>query len=234
MEGTQNSLVRPALRTLFCHLTSLLQGQDEFDSSGGEMRMAVIGDVLFMRSDGGDVGDVVRHVERELANHVDGYDQHRFDSQTDEDVVRALVRELSIEPITLDYDGAQKNVVETRISVRDHFEGTVEVPGLRLSKTFPFTGDEGLWKWGAGQWSSMMPRGEVYGGSVTIGMAVRENEGEAAANHINSTLEQIEEYLARQKAQLDPFNAALPGLLLPLVKARRDRRNSAQDLLDKF
>ncbi|ADZ65809.1 hypothetical protein BRUCa_0724 [Brucella melitensis] len=79
-----------------------------------------------------------------------------------------------------------------------------------------------------------MPRGEVYGGSVTIGMAVRENEGEAAANHINSTLEQIEEYLARQKAQLDPFNAALPGLLLPLVKARRDRRNSAQDLLDKF
>ncbi|SPU72287.1 Uncharacterised protein [Brucella suis] len=110
--------------------------------------MSVIGDVLFMRSDGGDVGDVVRHVERELANHVDGYDQHRFDSQTDEDVVRALVRELSIEPITLDYDGAQKNVVETRISVRDHFEGTVEVPGLRVSKTFPFTGDEGLWKWG--------------------------------------------------------------------------------------
>lgn len=196
--------------------------------------MSVIGDVLFMRSGGGDVGDIVRHVETQLAKHVDAYDQHKFDSQADEDVVRALARELSIEPIALDYDSAQKEVEETRISVRDHFGGTVEVSGLRVSKTFPFTGDEGLWKWGTGQWSSMMPRGEVYGRSITIGMVVRENEGETAANHINSTLEQIKEYLARQKAQLDPFNAALPGRLLPLVKARRDRRSSAQSLLDKF
>lgn len=196
--------------------------------------MSVIGDVLFMRSGGGDVGDIIRHVEGELAKHVDGYDQHKFDNQSDEEVVLALIHELSIEPISLDSDRAQKNVEEARISVRDHFGGTVEVPGLRVSKTFPFTGDAGLWKWGTGQWSSMMPRGEVSGRSITIGMVVRENEGETAVKHINSTLEQIREYLTRQKTQLEPFNAALPDRLLPLVKARRGRRSSAQSLLDQF
>jgi hypothetical protein len=196
--------------------------------------MAVIGDILFMRQGGGDVGDLIRYVERQLSQHVDQYDEHRFDNQTDEEVVRALARELSIEPIALGYDTADKKVEETQVTVRDPFHGTVEVSGLRVTKTFRFTGDQGLWNWGTGQWGSMMPRGEVHGGSITIGMEVRQSEGEAAASHINSTVEQIKHYLAQQKAALDPFNEALPGRLLPLVQARRERRDSAQSLLDKF
>lgn len=196
--------------------------------------MAVIGKVLFMRRDGGSVDDVVRLAEGQLARHVDEYDERTFDRQTDEEVVQALTRELGIEPLVIEEQRASKEARETRITVRDHFGDTAEVPGLRVSKRIPFTGDADLWEWGTGQWSSMMPPGEVEGRSITIGMEVRQSESEAAVNHINSTLEQIRGYLARQKAQLDPFNAALPGRLLPLVKARRDRRGSAQGLLDRF
>jgi hypothetical protein len=198
------------------------------------MAVSVVGEVLFMRSGGGDVGDIIRHVEGQLPKHVDEYDERKFDTQTDEEVGAALARELRIEPLALEYDKAEKRIEETRVAVRDHFSGMVEVPGLRVTKSFPFTGDEGLWNWGTGQWGSMMPRGEVYGQSITIGMEVRENDGETAANHINSTLEQIKGYLARQEALLAPFNASLLGRLQPLIKARRERRSSAKSLLDKF
>lgn len=63
---------------------------------------------------------------------------------------------------------------------------------------------------------------------------VRATDGEAAVKHITSTIEQIKHYLSLQKASLDPFNDALPSRLLPLVQARRARRGSAQNLLDRF
>lgn len=51
-----------------------------------------------------------------------------------------------------------------------------------------------MWNWGTGQYGSMMPQGEVYGRSITIGMEVRDSEGVVAANHINSSGEQIKDY----------------------------------------
>lgn len=196
--------------------------------------MAIIGDVLFMRRGGGSVQDVVRHMEGQLQQHVDAYDERKFDAQSDEGVVEALVRNLRIEPLTVDFDKGEKKVEETPINVRNVFGDNATVPGLILTKKFSFTGDPDLWTFGAGQWGSVMPRGEVYGPTLTVGMQVRATDGEAAVNHITSTIEQIKHYLALQKTTLDPFNDALPARLLPLVQARRARRGSAQGLLDRF
>ena len=44
---------------------------------------------LFHSRNGADIRDVIRHVEGELQKHVDGFDQRKFDSQPDEEVVRA-------------------------------------------------------------------------------------------------------------------------------------------------
>ena len=79
-----------------------------------------------------------------------------------------------------------------------------------------------------------MPQGQVRGSEITIGMEVHQSDGEAAVNHINSTVVAIKDYIAQQKAHIDTFNATLPDRLLPLIKARRDRRGGTQSLLDKF
>ena len=70
--------------------------------------------------------------------------------------------------------------------------------------------------------------------SITIHSFLGATDSDAAVQHITSTVEQIKHYLELQKAALDPFNAALPSQLLPLIEARRARRGSAQSLLDKF
>jgi hypothetical protein len=196
--------------------------------------MAVIGDILFMRVDHAAVSDVIRHVEGQLAAQVNEYDQRRFDTEADEQVVENLARNLRVEPLHVDFEQGEKKVEEVQVTIRDHFSGQAQVPGYRVTKTFAFTGDDDLWTIGTGQWSSMMPYGEVHRGSITIGMEVRTNDTDTAVKHITSTIEDIKGYLERQRGQLETFNSSLPDKLLPLVQARRSRRGQAQSLLDRF
>ncbi len=196
--------------------------------------MSVIGEALFYRSDMASVQDVVRHKDAHMQKVVDEYDQHKFDAQTDEEVVAALERELRVEPLIVDFEAATKAVDEITISVRDHFGGQAVVPGLRVTKSFPFTGDKDLWNFGTGQWGSSMPRGSVEHGRLVVGMEVRAADGETAANHVLSTVDEVKRYLELQRTPLETFNATINARLHPLVKARRDRRGAAQNLLDRF
>jgi hypothetical protein len=196
--------------------------------------MGIIGNTLFYSRNGADIRDVIRHLEGELQKHVDGFDQRKFDNQDNEEAVRALTQKIAIAPLAIDEVNARKKADEIQISVRDVFGDTAVVPGLRVSKTFPFTGDPQLWEFGTGTWSSTMPQGQVRGCEIVIGMEVRQSDGDAAANHINSTVAAIKDYISQQKVHIDTFNATLPDRLLPLIKARRNRRDGAQSLLDKF
>lgn len=135
--------------------------------------MAIFGEVLFMRRGGGSVDDVVRHVDGQLQQHVDAYDDRKFDAQSDDGVVEALAKDLRVEPLVVDFDKGEKKVEETAISVRDVFGDNATVPGLILTKKFSFTGNSDLWAFGTGQWGSVMPRGEISGQTLTVGMEVR-------------------------------------------------------------
>lgn len=194
--------------------------------------MSIIGEPVFMGR--ADIGDLARHVEGQLREKVESYDTRKFDTQTDAQVVAALVDEVKVDPLVVDFDNGSKAVDEITMSVRDVFGGQTQVPGYRVSKTFKFTGDAELWKFGTGQWSSSMPYAKVSRDSVTVGMEVRTSDANRAADHINETVKQIQHYLGVQRQTLDEFNASLPGRLLPLVQARRSRRGGAESLLDKF
>lgn len=196
--------------------------------------MSVIGDTLFLRRDGGNIHDVIRTSSERLRQHVDQFDERQFDRGSDEEVVAALAKQLRIEPLLVDFDNSTKAASEIQVEVEDHFGGRTRVPGLLVTKSFPFTGDRELWNIGTGTWGSVMPRGEISSGRLMVGMEVRANDGDTAVNHINSTIEQIRGYLAQQREPIDAFNQALPVHLLPLVQERRKRRGAADDLMSRF
>lgn len=103
------------------------------------------------------------------------YEKRRFDTQSDDEVVEAIWRDLSVEPLEVDFDKGKETVEETSITVS-----------------------------------------EVYGSMLTVRMEVSATEGDAGVQHIMSTAEQVEHYLALQKAALEPFDLqAVAGL--PLV-----------------
>lgn len=196
--------------------------------------MSIIGEILFFRSDHASVSDVVRHMTEQAQSRVDGYAQSKFDTQSDDDVIAALVEDLGVAPIAVNFEDGQKSVDEITLTVADHWGERVNVPGYCVTKSFPFTGDESLWKFGTGTWGSSMPYGKVGRGKITIGMEVRQSDTETAVRHITTTVDEIKRYVEQQRQLLVDYNAALPGRLRPLVEARRGRRNAARDLLDRF
>jgi hypothetical protein len=196
--------------------------------------MTLIGEAVFLSPRQVDASDVVRHVEGQLQTAVNDYDQRKFDAQSDEEVVAALVRDLHVLPLEVDWDNGTNAADEVELVSRDPFGGQGRVPGLRVSKTINYKGDQNLWTIGSGQWSSMMPRAEVRSGTIVVGMEVPANNPDQAIQHITSTIASMKEHVERQRQVLEPMNQSLPAKLLPLVQARRARRSGAQDLLNRF
>ncbi len=197
--------------------------------------MSIIGEPLFFNRNHADIGDIVRHHQSKLKEAVDRVSQSDFDAKTDEEVIATVAEDMRLHPLEVDFDAAEKRVEETTTEVRDHFsEGVVRVPALRATKAIPFKGDGGLWRIMTGTWSTTMPYGEVRGQTLIIGTVVRAERAEEAKQHIDSTIHEIQGYLPQQRAKIDEYNNSLPGLIRPLVEARRNRRNQAAELLGRL
>lgn len=199
--------------------------------------MSVIGDLLFFNSNHAGIDDAIRTQEPQTRAMIDRIPDRDFDSQTDDEIVAKIVEEARFDPLLVDFDGAVPNVRETTLEVRDSFGwggGSATVPALEATKAIPFTGDANIWRLMTGQWSSSMPRGEVRGKSLIVGIVVRTEQTNEAKAYIDETIAQIKEYVPRQKAQIDAYNERLPGFVRPLVEARRSRRGAAADLLSKL
>jgi hypothetical protein len=200
--------------------------------------MSVIGEVLFHNRQGSSISDYARHFHEQLREKVAAVPQNVFDGKSDDEVVEIVAADMRMQPLEVDFDRAEKDVQETTLEVRDHFSfgdgGTVSVPALRASKSIPFKGDAGLWTVGTGTWSSRPPRGEVRGNKLVVGIVVRTDRQADAKPHIDRTIQEIEQYLAQQRVQIDAYNNDLSDQIRPLVEERRKRRGSASALLDEL
>jgi hypothetical protein len=201
------------------------------------MTVSVIGEFLFYNSNHAGIDDAIRAQEPKLREMVDRLPDRDFDSQSDDELTARIVEEARFDPLVVDFEGATKNVRETTTEVRDSFgwdRETVQVPAFEVTKTIPFTGDANIWRLMTGQWSTSMPRGEVRGKTLIVGITVPTQRAEEAKAYLDSTIDEIKEYVPRQKALIDAYNDSLPARVAPLVAARRSRRSAAADLLAKL
>jgi hypothetical protein len=199
--------------------------------------MSIIGDMLFYRRDGASISDYARHFQQQLRPAVDKVAQGVFDRKTDDEIVEIVAAEMRLQPLEVDFDNVEKDVQETTMEVHDQFgfgDGPIEVPALRATKSIPFKGDAGLWTVGTGTWSSSMPQGEVVGNRLVVGLVVRTDRQADAKPHLDRTIQDIQQYLAQQRVQIDAYNDSLPGQIRPLVEERRKRRGAASALLDEL
>jgi hypothetical protein len=198
--------------------------------------MTVIGELLFYRRDGADLDAVIRHNTDRLREVVDNLPEKLFSEQSDDQIAEGIVQSERIEPLDVNFDAAVPRVEETQVEVRDDYgfdPGLVRVPGLKASKVIPFKGNPDLWRLRT-NFNQTPPSGEVCGQNLIIGMAVPAQQGDQAAQYIDSALKSLPEYLERQRAQLKPYNENLKGNALQWVSQRRARLSQASDLLKKL
>lgn len=200
--------------------------------------MAVLGDLLFYRSDMAGLGDVLRHKVEELRAAVDALPDTAFAQKSDAELAAHVAREQTLAPLVVDFASAKAAVVETDVEIRDQFGfrggGSISVPGLQATKTIPFTGDPDLWQFHAGSFSMDPPRGEVRPNVLVIGMSVPAQQADHAAQYIEQTIAQLPATIAQQKVLIDEHNASLAGKAMTWILARRQRQDVASDLLRKL
>jgi hypothetical protein len=143
----------------------------------------------------------------------------------------------AIEPLKLDLAAAKASVEEVQLEVHDRWgyeRGPIRVPGLRATKSIPFSGEEDLWRLRTNPFNMNPPRGNVRGQNLVIGIEVAAQQADEAAKYIEETIAQLPEYLQRQAAQLEPYNAGLAGSAMQWIKMRQARLGTANDLLKKL
>lgn len=199
--------------------------------------MAVLGDLLFYRSDMVGLGDVLRHQVDQLGTKVNALPDKVFAEKTDDELAEQIAAEQAIAPLVPDFGAATAKVQETEVEIHDRFgfdRGPIRVAGLEATKTIPFTGDPDLWRLHPNSWSSNPPRGEVRRDKLVIGITVPAQEANQAAQYIDQTIAELPDYIARQKVLIDQHNASLAAHAMPWIKQRRQRLGAASDLLKKL
>lgn len=198
--------------------------------------MAVIGNILFWQSSGkADLDDVLRQsLDRGVSTRVNALGETRFASETDEQLVAEIVEACCGEPLLLNLDRAESEVRTKRVVVHDHFDGDIEAPGLRVAKKVPFTGEAGLFHLRPNSWDTNPPYGEIQSGYLIVGLEVRESDSERALQYISGALQSVQEYIDRQRPQIEDHNAKLPLVVAPLIARRRASFQKAADIAERL
>lgn len=144
--------------------------------------MTLIGDILFYK---GDLDAGLRHQITQLPAAVDKISEQTFNAMSDEEIANLILKDFSIEPLTLHTDKADAKVEEGAAEITDGFRyhlpnGPIKVPGLKASKWTPFSGDPQLWKLKPNRYTLNPPRGEVRGNTLVIGITVPEAQADEA------------------------------------------------------
>ncbi|WP_378946648.1 hypothetical protein [Mesorhizobium sp. ANAO-SY3R2] len=153
--------------------------------------------------------------------------------KTDAEIVQLLLPGACVEPLEIDFDRAEKNVREVRVTVNDAFHGQVQIDGVRATRSFPFRGDRMLFTLRPNQWSSAIPYAEVGQASITIGIEGR-NNAETIKQELDRQQKILGEYTEWSTTLINQHNARLEGLLAAAVARRREHLASLEDLKSRI
>lgn len=200
--------------------------------------MSVDGELLFCgrrRNDRATLSDLLRHYQQAgVGAEVDRIPVSDFDKYSDDEIADTVSAKLLIEPINLLRAEGEGKVTEKDIEVHSHWDGRVQVPGLHVVHTVPFTGDADLFELKPDTFDLNPPRGTVRGSTIVVGIGVRANEQQAAIDYIKGTLDNIEQNIERQKGALNAYNDDIRAQVFPAVQARRAKLQAASSLSNKL
>lgn len=203
--------------------------------------MAVLGDPLFHSSRGaGDLDDLLRAQKEALRREVDRIPEAELKALDDQAANERVERLARVTPLELQLGAATTNVEETNVEVTDRFTydlepgETLRLPGYRVTRTIPFTGDASLWRLKTNPCNLNSARGVVQGAKLTIGIELPVAESEKAKAYLANAINDINENLKHHQAQVERHNTALPALITPHIKTRRERLSGAADLLKRL
>lgn len=177
-----------------------------------------------------DLDATLRNTAQGVQNEVLGIDPNRFLNTAPEDLKKFLVEKHSVMPLTLLREKWCADHRETQVDVRHEQMRWIEdrsrpvlVPGERIEVRVPFDGDPELFYAAANTWSSNPPRAAIDDNELVLRYDSSADQPRDVRPLVDSSLNDIEQYLGLQRLMIDTHNANLPKLAEQAIQQRRER-----------
>lgn len=148
------------------------------------------------------------------------------------DPLHHVAKQSRIDPLVVDFENGKMDATEQRFQMQNSMGASRAVDGLRVTKTFPCSGDFVLWWLKPSQTMSVWPQGEVDSKSstLTLGMNVTLDRAEEAKTHIAEQVDLVQKFLGFQKSQIDDHNRELDSAAAAAVDERRNYFTQADEV----
>jgi hypothetical protein len=161
-------------------------------------------------------------IEARLTKQLDVKDLGRSEAE----VVAEQLHQALLKPLRVDFDNPVNETARGRITTADNFYDRAEIDGVRVTRSFDFTGEIALFGMRPGRWSDAA-RGEILDANVAIGA-----EGSADVEGLRLELDRQEtilrEYVANSTDQVESHNAALEAKIAESVARRLEHLNEVE------
>ena len=202
-------------------------------------------DYLFLD---GDLSDILRSMQQGARELVDDIPKDQFLSNNMDDVVAHISAKLKLAPLKLYEDSKTMGHTEVEIDVSGYpnraifgERGPINVPGVRVTVSIPYSGTYDLWKLKPNRFQTVFPHGQVVHpnndgiGSLNI-IAEQPNDEnpEKIKESIERELQSIRVYVESQRQQIEQHNSSIESIIRQNVEARRERLKQHDKLSDLF
>ncbi len=108
------------------------------------------------------------------------------------------------------------------------------VRGFEVTFIVPFEGDPWLFECMPNSYTSVFPHGEIAGQEYRLTLRDAERDADQVTRSRDWQLQQVVDYIQRQKGQIETFNGRLSGRMNAAIKRRRDELQADAALADAF
>ncbi len=182
---------------------------------------------------GGNAQSAIQAVEKIAAE--------QFERATDEELIEHIYSSYEVTPIEIFPDEMEMDQAETPVDVsRDRMRGrsrrssgSLMVPGLQVTVSFPFHGDTALWRCSPSGHSASPPRAKIRHDHRNEGMGFVDiivtqpsdsiGDGKKLRQEIGRTVDTIRKYVEWIASDVTSHNANLRPKIKQQIKSRRAR-----------
>lgn len=196
----------------------------------------------------GDLSDILTSMQQGARKLVDDIPKDQFLSNSTDDVVAHISAKLKPVPLKLYEDSKTMGHAEVEIDVSDYpnrnvfrERGPINVPGVRVTVSIPYSGTYDLWKLKPNRFQTVFPRGQVthpnndgVGSLDIIAEQPNDENPEKIKESIERELQSIRVYVESQRQQIEQHNSSIESIVRQHVEARRERLKQHDKLSDLF
>ncbi|MDP3662067.1 MAG: hypothetical protein U1D41_10130 [Nitrosomonas sp.] len=185
----------------------------------------------------GNLNNALLARNRNTSEEVNAIPKDQFLSTPEQDLIEHVCAEILIEPLTLYEESMEMEQHETEIDVSGYKDrnpfgdrGPINVQGIRVVVSVPFTGDPDLWKIRPNQFQTVFPRADVCGSKggkaghiELIYQQPSDEQPQQIKQRLESDLMSIRFYIDAQRNQIEQFNKSTPENVRQAVQVRRQK-----------